>query len=99
MSIVPKYDIKNKEGKVATIYYRYADLKKLIMKYPHGLIQDEDLISCYSEVRQHLKELKSEGWIREFTTEKLKEIWHDSKNIRLEGADEEEVKQPAVNVA
>lgn len=69
------------------------------MKYPHGLIQDEDLISCYSEVRQHLRELKSEGWIREFTTEKLKEIWHDSKNIRLEGADEEEVKQPAVNVA
>ena len=68
-------------------------MKKLILKYPNGIFQDENLISCYSEVRQHLSDLKNEGWIREFTTEKLKEMWQDSNKLKASGDEDEEMKQ------
>jgi hypothetical protein len=56
------------------------------------MMQDDNLISCYPEVRQHLAELKSEGWIREFTTERLKDMYSNYQYYKVGGdsKDEEE---------
>ena len=41
-----------------------------------------------------MAELKIEGWIREFTTEKLKEMWQDANKLKANGDEDEEMKQP-----